>query len=581
MSLSRCYPVIGALLIALMLPSPSRAERKSGGPNFTPLPAARVELSWPADSAFRDFVWDDAVQGLKKKDGAGFEFKGRTCPGNTQVSPLDTTNCSVTPILPVAAPNPITAPPAKPKDVVNDAPAGFYHEIGSDFYCLIGSPTTEKGCQNASRALKPTPGGGMAPKRTVPVTGKPDAANTTVDRSPKLAQMGPRMPGGQVQCPPPGLPGNTVKCGAGCCPSGNGCSTDGFCLQCPGGTSYCQSTGQCLPPGMNCCPSTCPYGCDPQNTSKCLPCPKPWKYCNGSCIPEAEQCCQPGQLKCGGSCCGDSKYTCCTSPTGGSFCPDSSNSCDKYCPDGKPKCGGNNGMCCGQGESCYGNDKAVFCCTPDRACGSSCCAAGSTCQDGKCYACQSQNKCGNACCWGATPNCNNGKCQMCGVKETECPGHPGQANICCPENYGCGYYGGCDFKCAAGKTACTWFEKKSCCDAGQSCVAGECKPPCGKGPACQPNETCCVDKASGKGTCYRSPYWCNQIKCGDFATCNGDTEKCCDGPQGKQCVSLQQACPGGPTQPMPTTQPIPTTQPAPTTTIPTGPGGIIKPLPTY
>ena len=127
--------------------------------------------------------------------------------------------------------------------------------------------------------------------------------------------------------------------------------------------------------------------------------------------------------------------------------------------------------------------KAKECQATETKCGSTCCTAGQSCDNGVCkdpQQCQSgQSPCGTNCC-NAGQTCDNGTCkdpQQCQAGETECgddcctAGQVCNSGVCEPEQQGC----------QDGETACG----EDCCVAGETCqdnvclgeVVGDCTVP--------------------------------------------------------------------------------------------------------
>ena len=154
----------------------------------------------------------------------------------------------------------------------------------------------------------------------------------------------------------------------------------------------------------------------------------------------------------------------------------------KECQATETKCGS---TCCTAGQSC---DNGVCkdpqqCQSGQSPCGTNCCNAGQTCDNGTCkdpQQCQSgQTPCGTNCC-NAGQTCDNGTCkdpQQCQAGETECgddcctAGEVCNSGVCEPEQQGC----------QDGETACG----EDCCVAGETCqdnvclgeVVGDCTVP--------------------------------------------------------------------------------------------------------
>jgi hypothetical protein len=288
------------------------------------------------------------------------------------------------------------------------------------------------------------------------------------------------------------VPGNCgLACGAGtvCC----GTTGDGGAQRCNdlrSDPSNCGGCGLTCAPGQSCqngvcgcnsmqtdCKGTCrTTGSDPDNCGACdRICPVDLRFCaGGSCQP----CSSAGQVACNGSCVDT------TSDQG------NCGSCGKPCQPGQA-CSG--GMCvasscalsCQPGSICCGGGDAggQFCTDPrfDRSncggCGITC-AAGQTCQSGRCGCDAMQTDCGGVCrllladpdncgmcgnvCPAGSRFCGTGPsggptCQSCAtINRTECNG------ACVDTTSDSVNCGGCDVNCGPNH-ACV----------GSSCVSGQ------------------------------------------------------------------------------------------------------------
>jgi hypothetical protein len=529
-------------------------------------------LSWPSNAVFKDFVWDREVQGLKRQPKGGRTFGKHTCPGGTEIKYVGAVaSCSVEASLPAASLSPAQRNPESTAALLNDGPAEFLHASGTTFYCLKGSTIESGRCDNTALLIPVT----ASSAKLVKATQLKKAAKAKDEGGAKVArgQLFDKITGDEVQptltCPSTA----PVLCNGGCYPAGTVPCADA--CYAPG--TWCYNGHPC-PAGQvfdgRECKVFCQYGVDPKAPSQCLLCPPPYKYCevggNKSCIAATDSCGVPKGLTCGGKSCGDSKYTCCTTPTGVEFCPDANNSCDSVCPDNSPKCGGSMGNCCSSGQYCYQGDGVTACvnkcpnggqrcggpegtcCTSeqacvggwgqdgkvcvakDRLCGDTVCPLGQTCLEGKCYLCTSpgvlcsasnpndpKRDPNTACCYGATPVCNNGACQMCQMDEVQCPLYNGDGRklatqTCCPKRKGCG----------ENHTGCGYYET------------------CGD-HACPMNQKCCTQKNASTGTisntCIDEREQCRPepLRCGS-SWYYPDAQKCC---AGYLVVSLSESCP--------------------------------------
>ncbi len=159
-------------------------------------------------------------------------------------------------------------------------------------------------------------------------------------------------------------------------------------------------------------------------------------YCPGSCHgPDGAFCDPPCDPNTGWG-------VSCPDPGGGTHCCPTGNTCcsSKYfahpcCATGYVCCGGF--LCCKPGQTCCLNPKPLA--SGGRS--GSCCAAGSTCNNGQCAApCPSLRKCGGKkCCPKGQFCCNPDKGLCCSNKSTCCfVGPPGNTNqVCCPDGDDC------------------------------------------------------------------------------------------------------------------------------------------------
>jgi hypothetical protein len=271
---------------------------------------------------------------------------------------------------------------------------------------------------------------------------------------------------------------------------------------CPSGTLCCRGTCQIPGPGTCCATNDhCGY-----SLGSCLVCD------GGRCVPapDGREC--RGCKRCKGGACAE--------------------------PNPDALCGG---VCCPEHQVCTG----IFlkkCCPVAKACGNDCCETDETCDPGTRECCKS---CGSVCCDPDTHVCRNPQTDDCcpRCENERCCGNGQQ----CVDTGPLGLRFCCDKPC--GKRPDGTF--KDCCDPGETCRDGLCKPNdgcppglrtegglcCPDGPAC--GNTCC---GAGEVCCDGACRVETTGVCTDEGWC--DFDHACEGTQFSSCCQPGEFCCG-------------------------------------
>ena len=308
----------------------------------------------------------------------------------------------------------------------------------------------------------------------------------------------------------------------GCCPMGCNAVNDADC------TPFC---GNNVVESGETCDGNCPATCDDQNTCTTETLSGDSSQCNVTCTYENITACVSGDGCCPAGCNSTNDNNC--SATCGNAIVEPGETCDGNCPSAAD-CTAMGGCYVLSGDAGSCNAECILSagCTPCDRLGTCPCAPGEECNNGKCEASDGDG-CTNACdssafcgAWGGPGyicNTNDDLCYEC-VDGGQCAGY----ETC--NNGTCAVPGSCD-NATIPDDYCSQFGS-----AGDVCVGGTCRTPCGSAADCGALEECnsgYCQNATSCGNANSPDAWCVS-KGSDYCTAGGCVHACasdCDCPE--------------------------------------------------